>query len=457
MPSNILFIAIDSLRANYCYDHKKSYLTPNLDQIIKKGTYFTESITCADGTSLVLGSIFTGLYPYRSGINSYVADTEKPNFFNHLGRLGYNLYTTVPYYVGVDLLISNFLKRGDSSILTSEFESKFEHLDDGYGDDILKRLDENNLKEPWFQFIYLADLHMSNVSQTMVVPKRFDSEEFGENKYEKMISLIDDWLGKFLTKIDLKSTLVVLISDHGDYIPINEKRETDYIPAWTKTVQIGKKLLPKSFRPTAKKLTNKTRTIVQQKRFDYATRNLTELEKRNSRTRAGSYLFDDLVRTPLIFYGNNITEGKLVKNQVGNVSIFPTILDLVGLPQMNEEIDGESLVPLLKGESNKSNPVYMETASISKESLLGKVVGIRTSEYKYFRSRKSPKENVHLYDLQNDPLEENNLAKITPEIVKNMESILLNFLEKLEVSPDAEFDDVEAKLIEFELKRLGYM
>ena len=457
MPSNILFIAIDSLRANYCYDHKKSYLTPNLDQIIKKGTYFTESITCADGTSLVLGSIFTGLYPYRSGINSYVADTEKPNFFNHLGRLGYNLYTTVPYYVGVDLLISNFLKRGDSSILTSEFESKFEHLDDGYGDDILKRLDENNLKEPWFQFIYLADLHMSNVSQTMVVPKRFDSEEFGENKYEKMISLIDDWLGKFLTKIDLKSTLVVLISDHGDYIPINEKRETDYIPAWTKTVQIGKKLLPKSFRPTAKKLTNKTRTIVQQKRFDYATRNLTELEKRNSRTRAGSYLFDDLVRTPLIFYGNNITEGKLVKNQVGNVSIFPTILDLVGLPQMNEEIDGESLVPLLKGESNKSNPVYMETASISKESLLGKVVGIRTSEYKYFRSRKSPKENVHLYDLQNDPLEENNLANITPEIVKNMESILLNFLEKLEVSPDAEFDDVEAKLIEFELKRLGYM
>ena len=36
MTSNILFIVIDSLRANYCYDHKKSYSTPNLDQIIKK-------------------------------------------------------------------------------------------------------------------------------------------------------------------------------------------------------------------------------------------------------------------------------------------------------------------------------------------------------------------------------------------------------------------------------------
>ena len=109
MTSNILFIVIDSLRANYCYDHKKSYSTPNLDEIIKKGTYFTESITCADGTGLVLGSIFTGLNPYHSGINSYIIDTEKPNFLNHLVKLGYHVHTTVPFYVGVNLIISNFL------------------------------------------------------------------------------------------------------------------------------------------------------------------------------------------------------------------------------------------------------------------------------------------------------------------------------------------------------------
>ena len=457
MTSNILFIVIDSLRANYCYDHKKSYSTPNLDQIIKKGTYFTESITCADGTGLVLGSIFTGLNPYHSGINSFIIDTEKPNFLNHLGKLGYHVHTTVPFYVGVNLIISNFLKHGDRSDFTSEFESKFEHLDDGYGDDILKRLDKNNLKEPWFHFIYLADLHMSNVSQTMVVPKRFDSEKFGENKYEKIISLIDYWLGKILEKIDLKSTLVVIISDHGDYIPISNNRESAYIPAFTKTVKVGKKILPKSFWPTAKKFTIKTRATIQEKRFDHATRNLTKLEKRSLRIRAGWYLFDDLVRTPLIFYGNHVTESKLVKNQVGNVNIFPTILDLVGLPQMDEQIDGKSLVPLLNGESNKSNPVYIETASVMKDEMLGRVVGVRTSEYKYFRSRKSPKEKIHLYDLKNDPLEENNLAKINPEIVKNMELILSNFLVKLNVNASEETSDEEVRLIEQELKRLGYM
>ena len=35
--SNILFLGIDSLRADHCYDHKKSYSTPNFDQLIKKG------------------------------------------------------------------------------------------------------------------------------------------------------------------------------------------------------------------------------------------------------------------------------------------------------------------------------------------------------------------------------------------------------------------------------------
>ena len=85
------------------------------------------------------------------------------------------------------------------------------------------------------------------------------------------------------------------------------------------------------------------------------------------------------------------------------------------------------------------------------------MVGIRTSEYKYFRSRKSSKENIHLYDLQNDPLEENNLAKINLELVKNMELILSNFLVKLNINASEELSDEESRIVESELKRLGYM
>ena len=59
--------------------------------------------------------------------------------------------------------------------------------------------------------------------------------------------------------------------------------------------------------------------------------------------------------------------------------------------------------------------------------------------------------------LKNDPLEEHNLVKINPEIVENMELILSNFLVKLDVNASEEISEEEAKKVEDELKRLGYM
>tara|TARA_B100001105_G_scaffold144671_1_gene115932 strand:- start:121 stop:1098 length:978 start_codon:yes stop_codon:yes gene_type:complete len=325
-------------------------------------------------------------------------------------------------------------------------------LDEGYGNEIIKRLDKDNLKEPWIHFIYLMDLH-----KPMVIPKQFDSEKFGKNQYERSISVIDYWLGKFLEKIDLRSTLVVITSDHGEYVSISSKRDLDYKPELAKTVNVGKKILPKSFWPTAKKFIKKTRETIQEKRFNNATKDLTELEKRSLRSRAGWYLYDELIHTPLIFSGSNITKNKLVKNQVANVDIFPTILDLISLPPIRAQIDGQSLVSLLKGESSMANPIYLETASVLKDELLGRTVGVRTSDYKYFRSRKSPNEKIHLYDLKNDPTEENNLASINPEIVKEMELILSNFLVKSDVNISEELSDEETRLVEQELKKLGYL
>ena len=451
MKSNVLFLLIDSFRADHFYNHKTSFSTPNIDKIIKKGTYFTQSISCGDGTAVAMGGIFTGLYPTKSGINSYQIKSKKPNYFNHLQKLGYNIFTTVPYYVGVDMILSAYLKQTGNN-----FESKYERLDTGYGDDILKRLNINNSNQPWFHFMYLGDLHMSNVTRTMDIPRRFDSEKFGKNKFEKSISVIDYWLGKFLEKIDFESTLVIITADHGDYVPINDVRDYHFIPEFTKSVNIAKHLLPKPLWPLSKKIVKQLRFNIKEKRFSEATKNLTELEKRSLRTRAGWYLFDDLVRTPLLFCGNNVPNDKVISNQVASVDIFPTILDLLDLSQI-DGVDGESFVPLLQDKSGSSNPIYLETASIEIDDVLGKMVGIRTSEYKYFRSRKSPKEKIYLYDLKNDPFEENNLAKINVELVKQMELILSNFLITFDINASEKLTDIESRIIENELKRLGYM
>ena len=44
MKHNILFITIDSLRADKVYGQNKSSLTPNMDSLINNGIYFTQAI-----------------------------------------------------------------------------------------------------------------------------------------------------------------------------------------------------------------------------------------------------------------------------------------------------------------------------------------------------------------------------------------------------------------------------
>ena len=60
-------------------------------------------------------------------------------------------------------------------------------------------------------------------------------------------------------------------------------------------------------------------------------------------------------------------------------------------------------------------------------------VGLRTSKYKYFRAENNMNENVNLYDLKNDPFENNNIAKTNEELVTRFEQILME-MQNVEMS-----------------------
>ena len=83
-------------------------------------------------------------------------------------------------------------------------------------------------------------------------------------------------------------------------------------------------------------------------------------------------------------------------------------------------------------------------------------LGIRTDKYKYFRFARNPDENVHLYDLKNDPFENINIAKGNEELIKEFET-RISEIEKNEISHDDELSEEEQERISKELKRLGYM
>ena len=51
-----------------------------------------------------------------------------------------------------------------------------------------------------------------------LIIKKFDITKFGMSSYERKVSEIDFWIGKIIKKIDLKNTILIITSDHGDYI-----------------------------------------------------------------------------------------------------------------------------------------------------------------------------------------------------------------------------------------------
>ena len=113
------------------------------------------------------------------------------------------------------------------------------------------------------------------------------------------------------------------------------------------------------------------------------------------------------------------------------------------------------MTPLINGGELKEIPIFIQSGDKQeqKDSL---VVGIRTSKFKYYRSRKNPKENLHLYDLEKDPLEKKNIMHLFPQIIESMEQILLKY-EKVQPITIIEENDNETKKIEDELKKMGYL
>ena len=445
MKPNILIITIDSLRADKIYGNDKSSLTPNIDSLIKKGVYFTQAISTSDATGLSLGSIFTASYPFKTGITHFNYNSDVSTYFQILKDQGYHTFATVPDVSFFLKLTSNLT---DKDAYVYDKRDSWIQLVGGIGQLIIDRL-ERKLEEPWMYFIHLMDLHAP-----FYLPKEFNSEKYGKTRYDRMVSAIDFWIGKFLEKIDLTKTLVIISADHGDYIPILDKQPNGPTKIHT-LLKKGKETIP-SLEPLGLKLFIAFNSLKKSYKYNKLKKYLTEDQLRTLDARGQWHLYDELIRIPLIFTGQGIPSSKIISEQVRQVDIFPTIIDILKISGLRNTVNGQSLAPLFISESLEEIPAYIETGSRDPKKL-GNIIGLRTPKYKYLRSRIDPTQNISLFDLQNDPSEQNNLAPSKPEIVKEMEN-LLNEIKIDSINQDLpEFDDEETKNIQEELKKLGYL
>lgn len=437
-------MVIDSFRADKCFGDKRTAITPNLDKLIKNGIYFSEAVSSAGATIPSLASLFTGIYPYKSSIKKDDEDhySINPNIENLLDKLSNNyfqLHAIVPDHFPLLGLTKKF-----SRITT--FNSTFS-IFDGIGNQILEFLNSKH-NEPWFLYTHLLDLHGSAKIITDEKPKEYEDKKFGDNIYERMLSCLDIWLGKIFDSIDFENTLIIITADHGSedasYSEEMEKRKKDVRIVEPnvvhKTASKVASRTPKFLKPLKSMLRKKNlenrKKIIQQRQQDEITKiNQMELSKYEKRIllhsiKPESHLYDESFHIPLIFHGSPIKSNRIIEKQVKMVDIFPTILELAGIKINEDEIHGNSLVPYLKGNDMIEEPALIDSVGNWNKTNTSNCIGIRTSKYKYFRDKDNREEKLHLFDLVNDPLEENNIANDNESLILNFEKIMSNIINK---------------------------
>jgi arylsulfatase A-like enzyme len=124
------------------------------------------------------------------------------------------------------------------------------------------------------------------------------------------------------------------------------------------------------------------------------------------------WMYDPSMRTPLIVRWPGVTDkGTLCDRLVQNIDMAPTMLDAAGL-SVPKEMQGKSLVPLLKGEqpSDWRDAVYyhyqMDDGKQKSSHVVAKHYGVRTSRYKLMYVYEH--DYWELYDMKHDPDEMTN-------------------------------------------------
>ncbi len=120
-------------------------------------------------------------------------------------------------------------------------------------------------------------------------------------------------------------------------------------------------------------------------------------------------LYNHSIRVPSIFAGPGIPEGQTVDALTYLYDVFPTVCDLTNV-DIPDTVEGCSLVPLMEGCVDKvRDTVFAAYKDIHRTVSDGKWKLIR-----YYVSEETGKGTnyLQLFDLENDPWENNNLAEL---------------------------------------------
>jgi arylsulfatase len=447
---NILLIVIDCLRADRTFDPDRSAKTPNLNNLADKGVLFSHLITANSMTIPCMTTLFSGMYPAHHGVRAMVGarvSDEIPLLAEMLQESGYHTYAEAtgplsPFY-RLDRGFDHYsLRDGVRSPLLGE-----------WGDDLFRRFHDGEFQEPWFVYLHLWGVHRPR----QILPE-FNRPEYGQTEYDRAISSYDARLRRLFDAIEMDSTLVVVTGDHGEKIPENSlENRVEFLKKSLSKEAKGKKntglvrARRKAVAAVRSGWVSTSRLLYRAGLVDSPLATVTG---------HGYHVYDSLVRVPLVMAGGPIlSTGKRIPDQVRQIDIMPTILELAGLTEkIPPTIDGRSLVPFIYGENLPEEPAFIETCQNSREPSF--FYGVRSGGFKYAFDAVNPGIPQELYNLATDPGENKNLAADLPGKASELRSLIEQHVQDKEtgaISMTDEMSDTEMDDLAEHLRKLGYV
>ena len=440
---NVVFFFVDDLGWTdlSCFG-SDLYKTPNVDKLAAMGMKFTNAYSSCTVCSPSRASIMTGKYPARINCTDWIegwkypyAQLKVPDWTMYMKASEYTMaeafkdagYKTIhigkwhlgedeihwPENHGFDTNIGGWKKGAPNRSKKEGYTGYFSpygnpRLDDGPdGEYLTERLAneasnfiDDNAEQTFFLNLWFYNVHTPLQAKKDKIERYralIDTSANHQNPvYAAMVEHMDDAIGTVLNKLKeknlIENTIIVFSSDNGGLVPRKNKITS------------------------------------------------------NAPLRSGKGdIYEGGVRVPAIVVAPGVTKENSISNiPVISMDFYPTLMELAGIdiPQsVGAEIDGRSLVKVLKGKKNLDReslfwhyPHYHIQGATPYSA-------VRKGNYKLIHLMES--NAYELYNLADDIGEQENLIEKLPEVKAELLSVLDNWKKEVNAqmpSPNSNFD-----------------
>ena len=447
---NVLLILVDDLGwADLGVSGSTFYETPNVTRLAAEGVYFSDAYSANPVCSPTRASIQTGKYPSRLKIT---------NHSGIRGAMGPPYKLNPPMVEGSmpldDITLAEALHEAGYTTahigkwhLQSHGEKGRAHYPEANGFDV--NIAGHNGGQPGsYYFPYKSDEHAwSNV------PGLDDGKEgdyLTDILTDKAIEFITthrdgpfylnlwyytvhtpiearkDKVEKYRQKVNalgLDKTMEDVVPEHDSFTRAHQDNAPYAVMVESMDENVGRLL------DTLKDLhiENDTIVIFLSDNGGLSTGPDPQSPTSNRPLRAGKgWVYEGGIRVPLIIrYPGAVRAGVKSAEPVISTDLYPTILDLAGLPQKpRQHLDGQSLKSLLTGNASSldRDALYFHFPHYHPINTMGPAGAVRARDYKLVEVFETG--DVELYDLSKDIGEQHNLVGEMPELAAKLKQML---------------------------------